>query len=139
MSDEKVETHDKQAKYAFLLEVLMQLNHLDLHVPDVIETRDFFTRFLGFKLISSPTASTLAILENESQFILVLQKQKSPGETYPDGFHIGFYVSGRSFVDQQHAQFTNAGFQVSRIESNKRGYFFYVHAPGGFFVEINAR
>jgi catechol 2,3-dioxygenase-like lactoylglutathione lyase family enzyme len=117
----------------------MRLNHLDLHVPDVVETRDFFIKFLEFKLVSSPTASALAILEDGAGFVLVLQTQKHPSESYPAGFHIGFSVSERSAVNERRRLMAEAGHRVSEIESNKRGYFFYVHAPGGFFVEINCR
>lgn len=117
----------------------MQLNHLDLHVPNVIESREFFINFLDFKLMSAPSSSAIAILEDESEFVLVLQKQKHPDDHYPEGFHIGFYVQEQTEVDERHQRLASSGFKVSKIEQNNRGYFFYVQAPGGFLVEINAR
>jgi catechol 2,3-dioxygenase-like lactoylglutathione lyase family enzyme len=138
MSCKNAETHD-QWRTTPLRGGLMTLNHLDLHVPNVFQTRDFLTEFLGFKLISSPTAPTIAILEDQDGFVLVLQKQKLDTDRYPAGFHIGFYVEGQSIVDELQTRFKSAGYSPSDIEKSRRGYYFYVPAPGGFLVEINSR
>ena len=116
----------------------MKLNHLDLHVPNVLETRDFFVGELGFTLISAPSASTIAILKDEGGFVLVLQKQKHPNEKYPEGFHVGFYVDNRSEVDALHIKFKEKGMKISDIDSNRRGYFFYTYAPGEILIEVNS-
>ena len=52
----------------------MRLNHLDLHVPDVAATRDFFRDHLGFTEIATRGANGLAILHDHNGLELVLSR-----------------------------------------------------------------
>lgn len=48
----------------------MSLNHLNLTVPDVQQTRDFFEKYFGFRLLSDQ--GNLVVLSDESGFVLTL-------------------------------------------------------------------
>lgn len=44
----------------------MRLDHLDLHVPDVSETRDFFVKYFGLAPVETRGANGLAILQDDA-------------------------------------------------------------------------
>ena len=55
----------------------MKLNHLDLHAPNVAETRDFFCDHLGFTQIETRGADGLAILHDDAGLELVCVFRRS--------------------------------------------------------------
>ena len=57
--------------------LVMQLNHIDLQVPDVQEAAAFFERWFGFELTSNRDSPAIAILRGEGDFTLVLQRRSS--------------------------------------------------------------
>lgn len=116
----------------------MKLNHLDLQVADVQETSRFFERYFGFLQATSRTTPAIAILHGEDGFILVLQRRKSAGETYPNGFHVGFIVDDRAEVERLHRELTSGGEEVSPIVENGRGTMIYCRRDG-FLVEVSRR
>ena len=119
----------------------MRLNHLDLAVPDVIASRDFFTTFLGFIDHQTLGQGGLAILKDGDGMTLVLSRLRRTGEqAYPDGFHVGFHLAGRKEVIALHHRLI-AESSVSPSEPCvRRGAFgFYFAAPGNVLVEISQR
>ena len=119
----------------------MRLNHLDLAVPDVVASRDFFTAFLGFEHVETLGQGGLVVLQDSTGSVLVLSRlRRSGSQTYPEGFHIGFHLSRREDVLALHARLTEAivatpsEFRVQRGATN-----FYFTVPGGILVEIAAR
>ena len=115
----------------------MRLNHLNLAVPDVSQTREFFETYFGFRCIASPGRDTLAVLEDESGFILNLSNfDKATEVQYPGAFHIGFMLENRERVDEMHERLKSGGFDVKPPRDYHGAWTFYFRAPGGFLVEV---
>ena len=119
----------------------MQLNHLDLPVPDVAATAAFFTAHFGFRLCETRGNNAFALLEGSGGFILVLTRRRAEGaQDFPDTFHIGFLVESDAAVHALRARLQAAGVAELPPVSFQRGAtLFYVHAPGGVLVEVSHR
>lgn len=119
----------------------MRLNHLDLQVPDVAATRDFFEAHLGFRCEATKGKDALCILRDETGFVLVLSVHRKDGPTeYPSAFHIGFLLDSEEAVHAQYARMTAAGVHLPNPPEKRRGaLLFYFHAPGGVLVEVSHR
>ena len=50
----------------------MRMNHLNLTVPDVVQTREFFETYFGFRCVAERGRDALAVLVDESGFVLTL-------------------------------------------------------------------
>jgi catechol 2,3-dioxygenase-like lactoylglutathione lyase family enzyme len=117
---------------------VVQLNHIDLQVPDVRETAAFFERWLGFVHTSNRGSPAIAILRGEGGFTLVLQK-RGEGERYPETFHVGFLLDDEARVLDFHARAREAGLSISDVQRNGRGTLTYLRAPGEILVEVSCR
>jgi lactoylglutathione lyase len=114
----------------------MHLNHLHLIVPDVSASVEFFGKY--FDLREAGGNAGLTVLRDESGFVLTLMKAGSKtGRTYPEHFHVGFFIGDESRVDALHRQMIGDGLDASKPERT-HAYSFYVGAPGGFMVEVGA-
>jgi catechol 2,3-dioxygenase-like lactoylglutathione lyase family enzyme len=119
----------------------MQLNHLDLPVPDVAATAAFFTTHFGFRLCETRGNNGFALLLGAGGFALVLTRRRAEGaQDFPDNFHIGFLVDSEATVNAIHARLRAADVPDLPPVSVQRGAtLFYVHAPGGLLVEVSHR
>ena len=62
----------------------MRVNHLNLTVPDVSKTREFFEKYFGLKCVADRGCNALAVLIDESGFILTLNNfEKATGSRVP--------------------------------------------------------
>ena len=115
----------------------MRLNHLNLTVPDVAQTRAFFETYFGFRCVAETGRDTFAVLVDESGFIFSLNNlEKATEVTYPGAFHIGFMQENREQVDAIHARLKSDGFDVKTPKVFHGAWTFYFRAPGGFLVEV---
>lgn len=113
----------------------MALNHLNLTVPDVAQTRAFFERYFGFRCIAQP--QSLVVLIDESGFVLSLNNiDKAAAVAYPGAFHVGFRQDSREQVDAFHLRLKADGFDIKPPREFHGGWTFYFRAPGGFLVEV---
>ena len=117
----------------------MRINHLDLQVEDVQATRAFFERYFGLTLQSNASSPAIAIMTDESGFVLVLQKTKTPGERYPEGFHLGFLLDDVESVRALHARVVGDGLAVSDVIVNGRGTMIYLASPEGYRIEVSCQ
>jgi catechol 2,3-dioxygenase-like lactoylglutathione lyase family enzyme len=114
----------------------MNINHLDLQVPDVLAAATFFTRYFDFTQTSTPGALSIAILSNDAGFVLVLQK--SYEARYPENFHIGFMVPEEDTVRRLHSRIkADRAETTGDVFMNGRGVMFYCKAPGDILVECS--
>ena len=114
----------------------MHLNHLHLIVPDVAASVEFFEKY--FDLRKSGGNAGLTVLRDESGFVLTLMKAGSKtSRTYPEQFHVGFFIEDEARVDEIHRRMLGDGLPASTPERT-HAYSFYVGAPGGFMVEVGA-
>lgn len=115
----------------------MALNHLNLTVPDVSQTRAFFETYFGFRCIAEPRGDALVVLVDESGFVLTLNNFDNAEEVaYPGAFHVGFRQDSREQVDAIHQRLKAAGFDMKPPHEFHGAWTFYFRAPGGFLVEV---
>jgi lactoylglutathione lyase len=115
----------------------MGLNHLNLTVPDVPRTREFFESYFGFRPVFQRGDNTLAVLVDGSGFVLSLNNFSKAGTVnYPSGFHIGFLQDSREAVDDVHRRLKAGGFDPRTPKEFHGAWTFYFDAPGGFVVEV---
>jgi catechol 2,3-dioxygenase-like lactoylglutathione lyase family enzyme len=119
----------------------MQLNHLDLSVPDVALTATFFKIAFGFVDIQTKGNGGMAILEGAGGFVLVLTRARPTDRPlYPRTFHIGFLVSSEQDVKDAFQRLTAAGIDLTHPPGTVRGsLMFYCRAPGGILIEVSHR
>jgi catechol 2,3-dioxygenase-like lactoylglutathione lyase family enzyme len=122
------------------LENAMQLNHLDLPVPDVRATADFFIRFFGFKLDAVKGNDGMAILKGDGGVVLVLTRRSDDSPAFAKTFHVGFLVPSPQEVPGVHRQLSEGGCtDLSPVSSMRGSTLLYCHAPGGVLVEVGHR
>lgn len=115
----------------------MGLNHLNLTVPDVAQTRAFFETYFGFRCVAERGRDALAVLTDESGFILTLNNfDKAADVEYPGAFHIGFMQDSRERVDELYQRLKSDGFDGEPPREFHGAWTFYFRAPGGFLVEV---
>ena len=115
----------------------MRLNHLNLTVPDVRRTREFFETYFGFRCLAERGRGALAVLADQSGFILSLNNfDKAAKVEYPGAFHIGFMQESRERVDEIYQRLTSGGFDAEPPREFHGAWTFYFRAPGGFLVEV---
>jgi catechol 2,3-dioxygenase-like lactoylglutathione lyase family enzyme len=118
----------------------MQLKHLNLTTPDVPGLAAFFERFFGFKCFLERGSGAFTILSNADDFVLTLMKpKKHDPASYPETFHVGFYLDSALAVQTKHDELAAAGLSPGEIkvpDRSVRGTHFYCTAPGNLLVEI---
>jgi lactoylglutathione lyase len=115
----------------------MRLNHLNLTVPEVAQTRAFFETYFGFRCILERARNALAVLSDESGFILTLNNfEKATEVEYPGAFHIGFMQESPARVDEIYERVKSGGFNVEPPKEFHGAWTFYFRAPGNFLVEV---
>lgn len=123
----------------------MRLNHIDLHVPDVAATAEFFTTYLGLTLIDTRANGGLAILSDGHGLELVLSHaiakfgSTDQAERQLVSYHIGFILADRDAVDRVYAAMAAGGLDLQPPREMRGGWLFYGYAPGHVLVEIGAR
>src|SRR5260370_37606526 len=82
---------------------VMRLNHLNLTVPDVPRTREFFETYFGLRCVTEKGRDALAVMVDESGFVLTLNNfEKATQVEYPGAFHVGVMQESRERVDEIH-------------------------------------
>ncbi|KYF78901.1 VOC family protein [Sorangium sp. So ce388] len=118
----------------------MHLNHLDLCVPNVRETSEFFERFFGFRCQREKGRDALAILQDEAGFTLVISRLRAEDPTsYPAQFHVGFLLESEAAVHEAHERMKEGSADISPVREVRGGPAFYTRAPGGVLVEVSHR
>ena len=114
----------------------MRVNHLHLMVPDVLAATAFFEKY--FELRKADGNAGLTVLLDENGFVLTLMKMGAKtSRTYPDNFHVGFFLDSEAKVDHIHGRMAADGIDVAPPRRT-HAYSFYVKAPGDFLVEVGA-
>ncbi len=124
----------------------MRMNHLDLHVPDVAATRDFFVTYFGLRLMKSIGDGAIAILHDDAGLELVLSRPIAKlGGTDQVAlaavtYHIGFMLPAKDDVDRLYERLRQGNAEELRAPRSLRGaWLFYCFAPGGILVEVGCR
>jgi catechol 2,3-dioxygenase-like lactoylglutathione lyase family enzyme len=121
----------------------MKLNHANLVTSEVAALAGFFTSHFGFELVAMRGKDAFAILRGADCFALNLMiPGKGEPATYPDGFHVGFFVGKPDIVRAKQAELADAGLAPGEVQELTRGGVnsttFYCLAPGGILVEVSS-
>ncbi len=113
------------------------MNHINLSVPDVQETRVFLETYFGLHFVESPTPQKIVVALDENDCIVALSNfSKSESYSYPAAFHVGFNLPSREAVDAMHERLTIGGYEPGKRIEFHQAWTFYIKAPGGFLVEV---
>ena len=116
----------------------MRLNHLDLTVPNVAQSRAFFETYFGLRCVVSVGDDELAVMTDEAGFALTLTSpdRTAPVVRYPGGFHVGFMQASRERVDEIYEHLKWDGCDVETPREFHWAWTFFCRAPGGFDIEV---
>jgi lactoylglutathione lyase len=115
----------------------MALNHLNLTVPDVPQTRAFFETYFGFRCVAGGQTEAIVVLVDESGFVLTLNNFDKAGKVvYPGAFHVGFRQDSQEQVDAIYQRLKADGFDMKPPHQFHGAWTCYFRAPGGFLVEV---
>lgn len=118
----------------------MRLNHLDLPVPDIAATREFFEKWFGFTHVRTLGRDGLAILRDEGGLLLVLSRRPRVGpQGFPETFHIGFHLDAPDAVRELHERLTAGGYSIAPPSQQRGAFSFYLYAPGEIMIEVACR
>jgi lactoylglutathione lyase len=113
------------------------LNHVNLTVPDVVETAAFLETYFDLRTPEgADPKATFAVLFDDRGLVLTLMRGKRGTEiAYPATFHIGFMQETEERVNEIHRRLVEDGYQCPPPERS-HAWTFYVRAPGGFDIEV---
>ena len=116
----------------------MQLNHIDLTVPDVAVVSSFFQAHFHFTLLETRGNNGMAVLQGDGNFILVLTRNTTEHQSsYPDRFHIGFLLDSEQAVSTAYFNMIAAGVEVPSPPKKMHNRFtFYVRLLDSILIEI---
>jgi catechol 2,3-dioxygenase-like lactoylglutathione lyase family enzyme len=115
----------------------MTLNHLNLTVTDVPETRAFLEKYFGLR--GGGGNDNIAFLTDDNGLVLTLTSMKVGRETevrYPATFHVGFIQESEGQVNEINRRLKEDGFDVPPPSRQHGAWTFYFRAPGGFTIEV---
>lgn len=117
----------------------MNLNHINLSIPDVASARSFFENHLGFQCTDTKLNDTLSVLTGTDGFILVLmseQLNQNGNHAYPDSFHIGFYLKDEKEVMDRFEILKAAGVLLDQEPQQIRKVFGFYFKHQNILIEI---
>ena len=115
----------------------MKLNHLNLTVTDVPESRQFLEKYFGLRAMGGN--NNISLLSDDNGMVLTLTSMKVGRETevkYPATFHIGFAQASAEQVNEINQRLKDDGFDVPAPSRQHGSWTFYFLAPGGFTIEV---
>jgi len=113
----------------------MKLNHLNLSVTDVAETRKLFEKYFGFTGFKEVGNEKFALLFGEDGFVLNLMRVAQV--SYPETFHIGFMQESEERVNEINQRLKDDGYDVKPPGKLHGAWTFYFRVPGGgFLIEV---
>jgi len=118
----------------------MTLNHINLTVSGVPETRAFLEKHFGLRpLPGTADHKNFAVLLDDKGLVLTLiSAAKGTEVKYPQSFHIGFAQESEERVNEINRRLKQDGFDVQPPGRAHGSWTFYFQAPGGFTIEVLA-
>lgn len=117
----------------------MTLNHLNINVKNVAETKTFFENYFGLKCLHERGKNALAVMTDNEGFALTIMSEafnKRKGISYPENFHIGFMVNTKTQVTTMYNKLKKGGISLQgEPKENNHGFGFYFHFSD-FMIEV---
>jgi len=114
----------------------IKLNHLNLVVIDVAVATHLFETYFNFKCTGTKGDNIIAILKGADNFTLVLMRAKE-SKTYPDGFHIGFFVDTADQVNEIYLKLKNGGIAIGQEPKKIRDSFGFYFNFDNLMIEVS--
>jgi len=115
----------------------MKLNHLNLSVTDVVETKKFLEKYFGLR--DGGGNKNIGLVLDDNGMVLTLTHMKVGHEDqvkYPATFHIGFIQENEERVNEINARLKHDGYDVPPPSRQHGSWTFYFLSPGGFVIEV---
>lgn len=113
---------------------MANLNHLHLHVRDVMASQSFYGKWLGFE--EHVQHGPIVFLRDDAGFDLALAPDPSPAPL-PSWFHIGSRRRTAAAVRTMHASMRRGlGRRVGALHDDEGWVHFRVRDPDGYVVEV---
>ncbi len=118
----------------------MRLNHLNLTVTNVPETRQFLETYFGLRSMQGTEQhkNFALLLDDGGMLLTLIQAAKGTEVKYPATFHIGFCQESAEKVNEINQRLKDDGFDVDPPGKAHGSWTFYFRAPGGFTIEVLA-
>jgi len=113
----------------------MDLNHLHLHVRDILRARRFYGTYFGFENEGVKEEGFL-IVRNADGFDLAFMEDPNP-DPFPKWFHFGFRLPSREAVLGLHDRLKADGVEITRpVEDHGSWMSFRCADPDGHSIEV---
>jgi catechol 2,3-dioxygenase-like lactoylglutathione lyase family enzyme len=116
--------------------VLVKLNHLNLTVSDVSETRQFLERHFGLRSMVGGNDGMAVLLDDDGLVLTLMRAGQAAEVKYPASFHVGFMQESEEQVNEINQRLRDDGLDVPAPRRFHGSWTFYFHAPGGFTIEV---
>ena len=112
----------------------MKLNHLNLTVTDVPETRRLFETYFGLKGLEEGGDEKFdAVFDDDGSVITLMRHDEV---SYPKTFHLSFIQESEERVNEINRRLKEDGFDVKPPKRFHGSWTFYFRPPGGFMIEV---
>jgi lactoylglutathione lyase len=112
----------------------MKLNHVNLTVTDVPQTRRLFETYFGLTRSRELGNENFDVMFDDDGSAITLMK--SDEVSYPKTFHVGFIQESEEQVNEINQRLKDDGFDVKPPKRFHGSWTFYFRAPGGFMIEV---
>ena len=106
----------------------MKLNHLNLTVTDVPQTRELLETYFGLTTLMEREGNFAVMTDDNGSALTLMEGKKA---SYPGTFHIGFMQESEARVDEINRRLKDDGFEVKAPARLHGSWSFYFKAPGG--------
>ena len=123
----------------------MILNHLNLTVPDPLETSAFLAKYFdlrpgggnaGIQMLNDEHGMVLTLIKARHEDLAATSATGRAAVRYPSSFHVGFIQPSRERVNEINDRLRTDGFDVEQPSVQHGSWTFYFTAPGGFTIEV---
>jgi lactoylglutathione lyase len=112
----------------------MKLNHVNLTVTDVPQTRRLFETYFGLTRSRGLGSKNVEVMFDDDGSVITLTKGAEA--SYPKTFHVGFIQESEEQVNEINQRLKDDGFDVKPPKRFHGSWTFYFRAPGGFIIEV---
>ena len=114
----------------------MKLNHVNLTVDDVPETRALLEKHFGMRPYGEGQKNFDVLFDDDDLVLTLIGVGRRNEVSYPKTFHIGFIQPSEAAVDEVNQRLREDGFDIEPPSRQHGAWTFYFEAPGGFTIEV---
>jgi catechol-2,3-dioxygenase len=111
------------------------VSHLELHVSNVVTSRDWYTSAVGFELLRTAPGDRVIMKPPNSEFRLVLCPDR-PVDAHGEFGHVAFAVESMDVLESWAKHLHEVGVPYKGIKESPTGYTIDLIDPDGYDVEL---